>query len=178
MPLPTISGATPSQRLFSIATGIDSRSLSFSGQDKKEFFLFMDLRERFKWVSFKLSLFDWVGVASIYNTELQALKAREGRAFVNKTPRALMEFLTKMETTILSRIARGDFKSTYSLHFLAAATADILALDKDGSTTFWTRHCHAVPLTAKSQSCGEVDTKKKLVRSPMLASRYTFTDRS
>ncbi|TFK92373.1 hypothetical protein K466DRAFT_480747, partial [Polyporus arcularius HHB13444] len=138
VPMPTISGTTPSQRLFSIATGIKTQQLSFSGADKKEFFLFMDLRERHRWASFSMSPFDWVSAASVYNQELQALNAREGRAFVKKTPRALMEQLAKMEAKILGRLATGNFTSKES-----------------GSTAFWTRHCHAVSLTSKSQTRGE-----------------------
>ncbi|TFK89020.1 hypothetical protein K466DRAFT_487711, partial [Polyporus arcularius HHB13444] len=133
IPEPTITGATPSQKLISIATGIDIRMRSFTATDKKEFFLFMDLRERYQWASFTMSPFDWVTAASAYNQELEALNIREGRAFIKRTPRALMDFLGKLETKILARIASGNFKS------------------KEGATAFWTRHCHAVSLGTKSQ---------------------------
>ncbi|TFK79507.1 hypothetical protein K466DRAFT_505420, partial [Polyporus arcularius HHB13444] len=148
VPAPTISGTTPSQRLFSIATGIDSRHLSFASSDSKEFFLFMDLRERHKWTSFGMSPFDWVCAASVYNQELERINAREGRAFIIKTPRALMEQLAKIETKILARLATNNFTSK-----------------KTDSTAFWTRHCHAVSLTNKSQTRGE----------PRLPQRFNHT---
>ncbi|KAI0691354.1 hypothetical protein C8T65DRAFT_527688, partial [Cerioporus squamosus] len=80
------------------------------------------------------------------NKELDALNAREGRAFIKKTPRALMDHLGKTETKILARLATNNFKSKES-----------------GATDFWTCHCHAVSLGTKSQAGGELNGKKKTV---------------
>ncbi len=88
--------------------------LTFTGTGGKEFFLFMELRERYQWASFNMSPFDWVTAASVYNQELERINAQEGRAFLKKTPRALMEYLGKLETKILARIATGNYAGMHA----------------------------------------------------------------
>lgn len=47
---PELQNMTQSQRLFSITTGINARSLTISSND--EFFLFMELQAERQWASF------------------------------------------------------------------------------------------------------------------------------
>ncbi|KAI1781854.1 hypothetical protein LXA43DRAFT_907485 [Ganoderma leucocontextum] len=127
LPIPLISGTTRSQILISIVTGLDSRSLKFPKNDSDEFYLFMELRAQYKWVTYNMSALGWVEAASIYNT---ALEKKKGTCAVRKTPRALMEKLEEVEKTIHFRLKHKDFKS------------------QSGSTTFWERHCLAVDMLA------------------------------
>ncbi|EIW64988.1 uncharacterized protein TRAVEDRAFT_159779 [Trametes versicolor FP-101664 SS1] len=147
LPSPTISGLTRSQRLFSVATGVDPRSLSFPrNADAEEYFLFMRLRKEQQWASFRMTPFDWVCAASLYNTELQKLNRERGRALVMKTPRALMEKLGELEPDILGRIATDNYSSRNH---------------KD--SPFWREHCHAVPL-GKTQGGSKVNGQSKKLR--------------
>ncbi|KAI0704824.1 hypothetical protein C8Q76DRAFT_631245 [Earliella scabrosa] len=144
LPFPNITGITRSQRVFSIATGIDPRTLSFgSASDRLEFFAFMDLRDRNKWASYKMTNFDWVCAASMYNVEISKINAKHGKQLPMKTPRALMEKLGEIESAILTRIRTSNYKS------------------HSGGTRFWMHHCHAVPLTEKATTRSEQDGKAK-----------------
>ncbi|KAH9855088.1 hypothetical protein C2E23DRAFT_725157 [Lenzites betulinus] len=145
LPAPVISGMTRSQRLFSVATGIDARSLSFAcSGDSDEFYLFMRLRKEHQWASFRMTPFNWVCAASLYNTELRRLNHERGKSLVSKTPRALMEKLGDIEPDILGRLATGNYASR-----------------KHTDSPFWREHCHAVPLGTKIQGKGEVNGKAK-----------------
>lgn len=112
LPKIEITGLTPSQRLFSIATGINPLSSSIASGD--EFFLFMNLRAEHQWVSFGMTPQKWVDAAVTYNVELEKLNRRLGHFRSNwatwKTPRALMEKLGEVEPMILRRLATGDYK--------------------------------------------------------------------
>ena len=113
LPRPTISGQTPSQRIFSVASGINARALRISRDDseKMEFWLFMELREEQKWVSFKMTPFDWICATSLFNTRLEELYRAKGHGTspVLKVPRALMEKLGDIERDILVRLVMQDF---------------------------------------------------------------------
>ncbi|KAI1781856.1 hypothetical protein LXA43DRAFT_977872 [Ganoderma leucocontextum] len=126
LPVPIISGTTRSQILISVVTGLDARSLRFPRNDSEEFYLFMDMRARHRWVTYNMSALGWVEAASIYNA---ALEEKKGTCAIRKTPRALMEKLEEVEKTIHFRLKHNDFTS------------------KSGSTTFWKNHCLAVDLS-------------------------------
>ncbi|KAH9931192.1 hypothetical protein B0H21DRAFT_699867, partial [Amylocystis lapponica] len=127
LPLLTVSGDTPSQRLFSVATGIHPRSMTISSND--EFYVFMDMRYEKKWVSFEMSPRKWVIAANDYNTRLEAFNRSRGTSTIRKTPRALMEKLGEIEPKILARIASGRYTS-----------------QRSNSEDFWKKHCGAVQM--------------------------------
>ncbi|KAH9952137.1 hypothetical protein B0H21DRAFT_684053 [Amylocystis lapponica] len=138
LPPVTISGDTPSQRLFSIATGIHPRSMTISSND--EFYLFMDLRNEKKWASFEMSPRKWVIAANEYNTRLEAFNRSKGASTIRKTPRALMDKLGEIEPKILARIASGRYTS-----------------QRSNSEDFWKKHCGAVQLIRSNGT----ETKKR-----------------
>ncbi|KAI0658953.1 hypothetical protein C8Q70DRAFT_933744 [Cubamyces menziesii] len=113
LPTPIISGLTPSQRIVSVATGVDPRCLLISNGESDAFFLFMRLRKEYQWASFKMTPFDWVCAASHYNREVDRLKREHGKSLIYKTPRALMEKLGEIEPKILARIASANYRCTY-----------------------------------------------------------------
>ncbi|KAI0365886.1 hypothetical protein BV20DRAFT_953305, partial [Pilatotrama ljubarskyi] len=110
LPRSNITGLTPSQRVFSIATGINPMSVKVSSGNK--FFLFMNLRAEHQWASYSMTPRKWVEAAAIYNTELEKLNRSMGHYgwMARKTPRALMEKLGEIEPMILHRLLTGDFK--------------------------------------------------------------------
>ncbi|PIL30720.1 hypothetical protein GSI_06888 [Ganoderma sinense ZZ0214-1] len=145
LPVPIVSGTTRSQIIISVVTGLDPRSLKFPKNDSEEFYLFMELREHYKWVTYNMSALGWVEAASVYNTALE--KKKPGT--VRKTPRALMEKLEEIEKTIHLRLKHKDFTS------------------QSGSTTFWTRHCNAVDLSTPGKHKGkQVAPAKPITRKP------------
>ncbi len=93
---------------MSIITGFDLRSLSFSKDEhhNDEFYLFMDLRKQYQWVTYKMSALAWVQAASLFNTTLENKK---GKSAVRKTPRALMEKLEEVEKVVHHQIKHNDF---------------------------------------------------------------------
>lgn len=109
LPVPAdLQKLTKSQRLFTIATGIDVRSLKIATDT--EFFLFMTMRKDRQWASFKMTPPKWVVETKAYNARLGAINAKEKTAAIPKNPRALLEKLLAVETDILERIAKQDFK--------------------------------------------------------------------
>ncbi|KAI0673878.1 hypothetical protein C8Q78DRAFT_1186282 [Trametes maxima] len=129
LPQVHIVGLSPSQRLFSLATGLNPLSTTISSGD--EFFLFMNLRAEHKWASYNMTPQKWVEAATLYNTALEKTSWRLGhmRWTARKTPRALMDKLGEIEPMVLRRLQSGDYRSKES-----------------GSEDFWHKHCHAVPL--------------------------------
>jgi hypothetical protein len=113
LPVPDDRALTRSQRLFAIATNIDPRSLSIKGGD--EFFLFMEMRIKHRWVSFNMSSKKWVTATHLYNADLTIVKARNGTPAVPKNPRALLDKLGEVESSIVTRITTGNYKCTSSL---------------------------------------------------------------
>ena len=113
LPVPTISGTTRSQILISLVTGLDPRSLKFSNNDD-EFYLFMELRAEYKWVTYNMSALNWVEAASIFNTTVEKKK---GAGTIRKTPCALMEKLEDVEKKIHFRLKNNDFKCKQNFLF-------------------------------------------------------------
>ncbi|EGO27964.1 hypothetical protein SERLADRAFT_406875 [Serpula lacrymans var. lacrymans S7.9] len=102
--MPSISH---SQRIFSIFTGIDPRSLVILTD--REFYLFMDMRYQHKWVSFSMSAQKWVDATEMYNVALEELCTREGIDIVRKNPRALFDKLGDVETAIIERMSTNNY---------------------------------------------------------------------
>lgn len=115
LPKVQIVGLTPSQRVFSISTGLNPLSLAITGGD--EFFLFMNLRAQHKWASYSMTPSKWVNAANIYNTDLEQLNRRLGHASwaTCKTPRALMDKLSDVESMVVRCLAAGDYKCEIQL---------------------------------------------------------------
>jgi len=105
---PEFAKLTKSQRLFSIATQTDVRSLKISGNI--EFYLFMEMRAEHQWASFRMTPPKWVVETREYNTRLQR---RDANA-IHKNPRALLDKLIEMEVKILERITTNNFKCMYA----------------------------------------------------------------
>jgi hypothetical protein len=110
--LPDSKNLTRSERLFSLGTHTDVRSLTISGDD--EFFLFMDLRAKNSWASFNMTSPKWVAATQEYNTQLKALNSAKNHPTIAKNPRALVDMLGKIEPKILERITKNDFLCTSS----------------------------------------------------------------
>lgn len=70
---PEFERLTKSQRLFSLATQMDVRSLNISGD--VEFYLFMEMRAEGQWVSFRMTPPKWVSETSEYNSRMQKRQA-------------------------------------------------------------------------------------------------------
>ncbi|KAI1797610.1 hypothetical protein LXA43DRAFT_1126227, partial [Ganoderma leucocontextum] len=151
LPVPIISGTTRSQVIISLITGLDPRSLAFPKSDSEEFYLFMDLRARYNWVTYNMSALGWVEAASIYN---RALEEKKGTCAIRKTPRALMEKLEEVEKVIHFRLKHTDYKA------------------KSGSTTFWKQHCHAVDLAAPGKH-GKGKGKQIAPAKPIMRKPHT-----
>ncbi|KAG1846256.1 hypothetical protein F4604DRAFT_1540506, partial [Suillus subluteus] len=92
-------GQTRSQRLFLISTGIDPRSLTFQSSD--EFYMFMDMRAEFKWLSYQMTLKRWVLATEEYNRHLMM---KNGQSVMPKNPQALLRVLGNIELKLMSKI--------------------------------------------------------------------------
>jgi len=99
---------THSQHFFTIATRIDARAMQISGDT--EFHLFMDMREEFAWISFKMAPKQWALATETYNTRLEAKNHANGLETVRKHPQALLRKLGEIEVVVMNRIAKNDFK--------------------------------------------------------------------
>jgi hypothetical protein len=105
--LPDGEGLTRSERLFTIATHTDVRSMALKADD--EFFLFMDMRAEEKWASFNMTSHKWVTATQKYNARLEALNIKKNRPTVKKNPRALMDLLGQVEPKVSERIIKNNF---------------------------------------------------------------------
>ncbi|KAG0694810.1 hypothetical protein DFH29DRAFT_1006019 [Suillus ampliporus] len=134
------TGQTRSQHLFSIATGVDPRSLTFQNSD--EFYLFMDMRAKFKWLSYQMTSKRWVLATEEYNCRLTK---KMGQSVVQKNPQALLRALGDIEPKLMSKITKNDY------------TCD---------ESFWRHHCSVVSLMKeepgkkpqKAQTCSRCQT--------------------
>ncbi|KAI1792880.1 hypothetical protein LXA43DRAFT_972225 [Ganoderma leucocontextum] len=142
-PRPAISGLTPSQHMFSVASGgIDPRSLSLANIDYDEFSLFLRLRAEGQWATYMMSPYHWVCAASVYNKELEKLNQSTQKMRPLKTPRALMDKLFQLEPKLIARIISGQYASR-----------------SGNSPAFWYPHCHAFPLQVGGKSGGQLVAK-------------------
>jgi len=105
---PELKKLTRSQRLFSLATRTDVRSLEISGG--AEFYLFMEMRAERQWASFRMTPHKWVTETMEYNSRLQ----KRDPTAVTKNPRALLDKLIAMEVKIIDRVATNNYKCMYA----------------------------------------------------------------
>ncbi|EIW75875.1 hypothetical protein CONPUDRAFT_64946, partial [Coniophora puteana RWD-64-598 SS2] len=101
-------GLTRSEHFFSISTGIDARALRISVD--AEFYLFMDMRDQFKWQSYNMSPKKWVPATDTYNRRLRQLNLAKGLPTIDKHPQALLRKLGEIERSVLDRINAKNFK--------------------------------------------------------------------
>lgn len=105
---PKLHHLTRSQRVFSIATAIDIRSLHITGD--VEFFLFMRMRAEKKWTCNKMKTgVMWVEATNEFNKQLVEANAKSNLPTIKKNPRALLDKLATVEATVLKRLFTGDF---------------------------------------------------------------------
>ncbi|KAF7973294.1 hypothetical protein HWV62_15675 [Athelia sp. TMB] len=136
----SLQNLTKSQRLFTLGTGINVRALKISGDI--EFFLFMTMREERQWASFKMTPTKWAVETKLYNTRL--VEYPGSTAVVLKHPRALLEKLSAVQTDIIKRLRKNDYK----------------ARSNGDSETFWRKACSAVPLVKIEEETGRTGTAK------------------
>ncbi|KAG2125201.1 hypothetical protein BD769DRAFT_1388490 [Suillus cothurnatus] len=98
------AGQTQSQHFFLISTGIDPRSLTFQSSD--EFYMFMDMRAKFKWLSYQMTSKRWVLATEEYN---RCLMKKNGQSVVPKNPQALLCVLGDIEPKLMSKITKNDY---------------------------------------------------------------------
>lgn len=99
---------TRSQRLFLLATGISPDSLAIKGHE--EFYLFMNMRAEFRWVSYEMTSRKWVEATDEYN---RRLVQKCGTLVPKKNPLALLRKLGEMEQRLIERVLKDDFKCGY-----------------------------------------------------------------
>ncbi|KAH9046965.1 hypothetical protein EDB83DRAFT_2204269, partial [Lactarius deliciosus] len=82
---PDGAGLTRLQRLFMTSTSIHVDSLTIGHGD--EFFIFMKLRARHKWASFRMTPLKWVEATNLFNAELESVNHSHNRSTTPKNPR-------------------------------------------------------------------------------------------
>jgi hypothetical protein len=107
---PKFEKLTRSERLFSLATRTNPRSLDISSN--VEFYLFMEMRAERGWASFKMTSRKWVNETAEYNKRLTEKNRKAGLPTIEKNPRALLEKLTTIEAKVLERVATGNYTCT------------------------------------------------------------------
>lgn len=128
---------TPSERIFSLKTHFNIRSLYIGGGEgtSHEFYLFMAMRQQYGWQTWRMSAAEFAQATEQYNERLTHENSRRGiRTTVPKHPRALVNKLAEVEAMCLNRIKMQDFKCTsYSACPLSYAVSDLLVSSKE----FW-----------------------------------------
>ncbi|KAF8573197.1 hypothetical protein K439DRAFT_1264341, partial [Ramaria rubella] len=107
LPSPWFSGATCSERIFAITTGILPATLTIGTGDN--FFLFMDLHVEKRWVSYEMTAQKWVNATTEYNICWKHKCQENGTIFVSKNPHVLIDKLGEMEIRITERIQKDDY---------------------------------------------------------------------
>ncbi|KAG6379440.1 hypothetical protein JVT61DRAFT_11910 [Boletus reticuloceps] len=109
LPRCRVNGLTHSQRLFSLATNIDACALVI--MESSEFYLFMDMRAEFKWVSHEMMSKRWVEATAEYNKCLVAnfCGSTAVTGIVLKHPLALLRKLGELELRLMNRIMKGHY---------------------------------------------------------------------
>ena len=100
-----ITGETRSQQFFSISTGIPPESLTIRSQDG--FYLFMNMRAEFGWISYQMTPRKWVEATNEYS---RRLLLKLGPITATKNPQALLHFLDRMGSRLIERIAKDSYK--------------------------------------------------------------------
>ncbi|KAG1878540.1 hypothetical protein C8R48DRAFT_589772 [Suillus tomentosus] len=94
-PIPRLPWITYSQHFFIIATRIDVCVMQISGDT--EFYLFMDMRVEFTWISFKIIPKQWIIAIKIYNNHLEEKSHGNSVKVVGKNPRPFFESLVRLK---------------------------------------------------------------------------------
>ncbi|KAI0287801.1 hypothetical protein BC826DRAFT_869916, partial [Russula brevipes] len=136
---------TRSQLLFQFAAGVDPRTLHIGPGEDKAFFLFMEMRLEYRWVSYDMTPARWARATGEFNRRLAEDGRQRGVSSVLKHPRALMEKLGEIEGKVADRLYRNDFKSA------------------KGATAFWERHCKGVALPASNMGGSQSKEKPRKV---------------
>jgi hypothetical protein len=121
-----------SQHFFMIMMRIDARTMEISSS--VEFYLFMDMRAEFVWISFKMTPKQWAAATKTYNNRLKEKNCANGSKTVKKNPQALLQKLGEIEVAVMNCVAKNDFKC----EFLASLTFQFIALTLHYSL-FWLR---------------------------------------
>ncbi|KAG2360921.1 hypothetical protein BDR07DRAFT_1288516 [Suillus spraguei] len=100
----TTAGQTQSQCLFSIAMGINPCSLILQNLD--EFYLFMDMRAEFKWLSYQMTSKRWVLAMEEYNHHLIE---KIGQSVIQKNQQAFLCVLGDIKPKLMSKITRNNY---------------------------------------------------------------------
>ncbi|KAF8546806.1 hypothetical protein OG21DRAFT_1479620 [Imleria badia] len=101
--------ATPESSASHCPTSIiDARALAVNDSD--EFFLFMDMRAEFQWVSHEMMRKQWVEATAEYN---KRLVSKRGPFPVLKHPLALLRKLGELEPQLMNRIMKGNYMCKY-----------------------------------------------------------------
>ena len=98
-------GLTKTQLFFLLSSKMDPRSYSI--ERGREFFIFMEMRERQQWASFRMTPKTWQDATRALNEEL---RKQLGVSMPPKIPRALVDKLAEIEQRILVRIQTGNYK--------------------------------------------------------------------
>jgi hypothetical protein len=91
---------TRSQHFFTIAMRIDALAMHISGNVK--FHLFMDMRAKFGWISFRMTPKQWAAATETYNNHLE-----------EKNPQALLQKLGEIEVAMMNCVTKNDFKCEF-----------------------------------------------------------------
>lgn len=92
LPRCCVDGLTHLQHLFSLATNINVCVLVIKGSE--EFYLFMNMRAEFKWISHEMTSKWWVEAMAEYN---KRLVTEYGSSVILKHPLALLPRLSELE---------------------------------------------------------------------------------
>ena len=113
LPLPdwnTDRRLTRTQLLFKLSTGIDPRAFEVGKVHKEEFFLFVQMRRELQWTTFGMTSSRWTTATQQFNRRLEAKAKVEDFPFVPKSARALQAKLGELESLILVRVCKDDYK--------------------------------------------------------------------
>ena len=166
-----VNGLTRSQRLFSLATNIDPRSLLIQGDS--EFFLFMDMRAEFKWISHEMTPKRWVEATAEYNKRMVAKRLGSGPSVVLKHPLALSRKLGELEPRLMSRILKADFKCKYHSGTCKNLLIGTRSSAKRNTEAFWRRHCEAISLVKPEVEATSKKVSDSAVPPPPIRHNHT-----
>lgn len=103
-----LRGLTPSQALFSSGTKVDVRSIQI--KTDPEYFLFVQMRKEFQWLSYKMTPRRYTAETREYNTRLEALARKDRFEYIAKRPQALVSKLVEFEVKVLDRLFTSNYK--------------------------------------------------------------------
>jgi len=107
LPLPVDAKQTQSEQFFLSATNVDIRALTIA--KGLEFYIFMDLRAEYKWVTYSMTTTKWVHATNEFNSRLRKSGIQD---VILKSPRAVMDKLAEIEDVIADRILKNNYLCT------------------------------------------------------------------